>query len=515
MSERAGTLSLQPMQENSFDAVILGGGLGGLLSAVILAKAGMNVCVLEKNRQVGGSLQSFAFQKTAFDSCVHYIGGLKEGHSLHQIFRYAGIMEGLKLHELREEGFDQILFGEEQNSYPIAGRAHFVEHLMPYFPKEKAVMEAYLEDIYQTASQFSLYFLRQGNSEGKIASMSLTMTGHLRALGASERLLQVLLGNNLLYSGVADVTPFYVHALSTDGYLHSAHKVLPASSQIAKLLWRELQQQGGVIYRHVAVSRLHEGAGGIEYAEASDGRRFYGRHFISSIHPSMLIQMLDGSGLRPSFIHRIQALPQTPSGMMINLVLRPGAYHYEACNIYWHPSGDSLARPSAEGLIWPDTQALFFSEDEKRPGYAATVSILVYARLEDYAAWQDTENIIGVQHRRSEDYEAFKEAQADCILKKTFARFPGLKAAVSAQSVATPLSFRDYTGTRDGSLYGPLKDATHPARNIMAARTRIPNLLLTGQNLNMHGVMGVSVSAVATCSELLGMDYLLQQIREA
>ncbi len=503
------------MQENSFDVVIVGAGLGGLLCAVILAKEGKKVCVLEKNRQVGGCLQSFAFQKTAFDSCVHYIGGLGAGHSLNQIFRYAGIMDGLKLHELREDGFDRILFGEEQQAYPLSGKAHFVEQLLPFFPKEKAVLQAYLNDISQTASQFSLYHLQQGNSDGKIAAMSIVLTEHLRRLGASERMLQVLLGNNLLYAGVADLTPFYVHALSTDGYLHSAHKVLPASSQIAKLLWRELLANGGVVHRHAEVSLLHEGSNGIEYADTADGRRFYGKDFISAIHPAALFRMLDGSGLRPAFLHRIQSLPQTPTGLMINLVLRPGMCRYEGCNIYWHPSGDSLARPSAGGLKWPDTQALFFSEDESRPGFANAVSILVYAQMADYAAWQDTKNIIGVQHHRSEAYEAYKEAQAEAILKQTFARFPELKAATMAHSIATPLSFRDYVGTMDGSLYGPLKDATHPARNIMAVRTRIPNLMLSGQNLNMHGVMGVSVSAVATCSELLGMDYLLHRIREA
>ena len=42
-----------------------------------------------------------------------------------------------------------------------------------------------------------------------------------------------------------------------------------------------------------------------------------------------------------------------------------------------------------------------------------------------------------------------------------------------------------------------------------------PDCMLTGQNVNMHGVMGVSITAVATCAELLGLEHLLGKIRVA
>ena len=85
------------MSGRQYDTVIIGSGLGCLLCAVMLAKEGKKVCVLEKNRQIGGCLQTFAFHKKVFDACVHYIGGLGEGHTLHRIFEYAGIMDALPL----------------------------------------------------------------------------------------------------------------------------------------------------------------------------------------------------------------------------------------------------------------------------------------------------------------------------------------------------------------------------------------------------------------------------------
>ena len=71
-----------------YDIVIVGSGLGGLVSALIMAKEGYSVCVLEKNNQFGGNLQTFVRDKTIFDTGVHYIGGLSEGQNLNQYFKY-------------------------------------------------------------------------------------------------------------------------------------------------------------------------------------------------------------------------------------------------------------------------------------------------------------------------------------------------------------------------------------------------------------------------------------------
>ena len=46
----------------------------------------------------------------------------------------------------------------------------------------------------------------------------------------------------------------------------------------------------------------------------------------------------------------------------------------------------------------------------------------------------------------------------------------------------------------------------------LSPRTKINNLYLTGQNLNVHGCLGTTVSAAVTCSEILGKEYLAKKI---
>ena len=85
---------------------------------------------------------------------------------------------------------------------------------------------------------------------------------------------------------------------------------------------------------------------------------------------------------------------------------------------------------------------------------------------------------------------------------------PGLQGMVEKCHTSTPLTYRDYTLTPGGSAYGVRKDCRNLLMTTLSPRTPIPNLLLTGQSLILHGVEGVTMTALRTCGELLGKDYV-------
>ena len=55
------------MNNNLRHAVIVGGGLGGMSAAIMLAKAGVRVTLLEKNAQLGGKLNLLETRGFKFD----------------------------------------------------------------------------------------------------------------------------------------------------------------------------------------------------------------------------------------------------------------------------------------------------------------------------------------------------------------------------------------------------------------------------------------------------------------
>ena len=136
-------------------------------------------------------------------------------------------------------------------------------------------------------------------------------------------------------------------------------------------------------------------------------------------------------------------------------------------------------------------------------------------RFDEVQKWEHTFNTVSREVSRGEDYEAFKKEKSTLLFNQVEKKFPGFTDCIESYYVATPLSVRDYIGTSDGALYGIVKDFREPMRTFISPRTKLPNLFLTGQNLNLHGVMGVTVSSVLTCSEILGTDYLIDKIRNA
>jgi len=141
------------------------------------------------------------------------------------------------------------------------------------------------------------------------------------------------------------------------------------------------------------------------------------------------------------------------------------------------------------------------------------VTLMTYMRFEDVERWAHTFNTVSDEKSRGEDYEAFKKEKAEKLFDPVEQKFPGFKDSIQSYYTATPLSVRDYIGTDDGSLYGIVKDYREPMKTFISPRTKIPNLFLTGQNLNLHGVLGVTVSSILTCSEILGIDYMLEKIK--
>ena len=114
--------------------IVIGSGIGGLVSALVLAKHGYKVQVLEKNHQIGGSLQVFSRDKKVFDTGVHYVGGLDKGENLYRIFKYLEIYDDLEIKRLDEHAFDIVRLANGVTANHGIGYENFKEQLKETFP---------------------------------------------------------------------------------------------------------------------------------------------------------------------------------------------------------------------------------------------------------------------------------------------------------------------------------------------------------------------------------------------
>lgn len=518
MQKEGNLLSLPPSMER-YDAVIIGSGMGGLCTAYIMAKEGMKVCVLEKNRQLGGSLQIFSRDKAIFDTGVHYIGALSPGQNLYRYFKYFGLTDALKLHKMDEDGFDIITFGDDENKYPHAqGYENFVEQLCKFFPEERDNLNLYIKKIREVCAAFPLYNLDSSGSKDFTNAWYLTVDtkAFIDSITKNKRLAEVLGGSNILYAGLENVTPFYVHALVVNSYIESSYRCIDGSSQITRHLSNEIKKMGGEIFNYSEAVRFHFKGDEIDEVELKNGERVAGKLFVSGIDLAKTVDMVEGPQLRAAYKNRIKSLENSCSSFIINAVVKEGSFPYLNHNVYHYKIPNVWNGPSYNPAIWPEGIAVFPGTSSKHPDFADNFTAMAYMKFDEVKKWENTfRTIPNYEDGRGQDYEDFKSEKAEKILKDVYERLPELKGNVKSFTAATPLTYRDYIGTRDGTLYGVIKDYNEPLKSFITPRTKVKNLFLTGQNINLHGVMGVTVNAVVTCSEVFGHPYLIDKVKAA
>ncbi|MBS1598045.1 MAG: NAD(P)/FAD-dependent oxidoreductase [Bacteroidetes bacterium] len=503
--------------KDNFDIVIIGSGMGGLVCGDILGREGYRVCVLEKNKQIGGCLQTFVRDKVIFDSGVHYIGSLSKGQTLYQIFKYLDLIDSLKLEKMDENGFDKIIIEGDGKEYVFAqGYERFIRKLSADFPDEENAIRKYCERIREVCSKFPMYNLRTGGAyEEKEDELGIDAKTYIESLTANKKLRAVLAGNNILYAGQANKTPFYVHALILNSYIESAWKCVDGGSQIAKQLAKNIRKYGGIVKNHAEVKKIVDENGTISHVELADGSKVHAKYFISDMHPAKTLEITTSSLIKNAYRNRIKNLENSISSFSLNIVFKKNSFRYSKQNYYYHRKNHVWTMGDYTEENWPLGYAIFFPATSGQKEYAEGMTIFTYMKYEDVAEWEKTFNTVSAKEERGDSYEAFKKKKAERLLDVVEEKFPGLRTHIKTYYTSTPLSYRDYIGSDDGSMYGIVKDYKDPLKTLIAARTKLPNLYLTGQNLNLHGILGSAISSLVTCAVFLGNEDFVEKIKNA
>ncbi len=499
-----------------YDVVIIGSGLGGLVSANILARHGYSVCVLEKNNQFGGNLQTFVRDKNIFDTGVHYIGSLGEGENLNQYFKYLGIMDELKLSKLDDDKFDVITFGNDPKEYKQAqGYDNFAKSLIQQFPEEEKAIIDYCKKIQEVCTSFPLYNLEM-NSEGYEKSyLSLKISDYLDSISENEKLKAVLAGSNFLYAGKKN-TPLYVHALSVNSYIKSSWRCIDGGSQITKLLIKRIKEFGGEVYNHQEVVKFGFIDNEMDSVITKDGNEIKADLFISNIEPKLTVKMLDGKGMRKSYVNRINRIKSMISVFSLYIVFKPKTFKYINHN-YYHFKDHISVWDTQDYLEknWPEGYMLSMGVRKNQDEWSNNLTAMAYMNFEEVEKWKNSFNTVAEEEYRGDQYDEFKQKKTDQFIDELEKKFPNIRACIQSVHTSTPLSYRDYIGSHNGAIYGYEKDADNPMMSFLSPKTNANKLFFTGQSVNMHGILGVTISGFLTCSHIIGKEKLMKTIKKS
>ena len=491
-----------------YDVVIIGSGLGGLVSAYILSKNGMKVAVFEKHLVPGGCLQSFTRSGVSFETGMHYIGSMKEGEALYRYFKYLGLSDSLPLSKMDENAYETFSFGGERFTF-ANGHERFVENLAGSFPGEVDALKNYVDMCASVTASSPMYSFGDHNNiallnpDHVLRSVSETVD----SITDNPLLRNLFVGINPLYGGVKDVTPLYIHALIWDFYNKGAYRTVGGSDKIASLLCESIKKMGGEIFTGAEVTAINSFDGVASSVTVKGIGEVFCDYVISDIHPSLVLDLVGEHTFRKVYRDRVASQKQTVSNFSIYMKFKPERVPYLNSNFY-HYGDDVWNCADYDSSTWPKNFLFMHQCSSENQKYATHAIVFAYMNWADVEKWADTK--VG---RRGEDYLEFKQICTEKLMDALESEFPGIRGDIDTFWTSSPLTYRDYTGTAEGSMYGIVHDKKNLNLTTISQRTKVRNLFLTGQNINSHGVLGVTIGAVLACSELLGFDYLVTQIK--
>ena len=481
-----------------YDVVIIGSGLGGLECAHILSKVGMSVLLLERGTQAGGCLQSYRRHGLAFDTGFHYVGGLDEGQSLHSAFRHLGLLR-LPWQRL-DNHFDRVTIGNQTFNFAQRYDA-FVETLTAAFPAERDALNKYADMLKQCGEQqFDALNPQTGESSLLSRLFETSAYQYLTETFHDPLLINVLCGTSLKMELRKESLPLFTFAHGNGSFIESSWRLKGDGSLIVNSLADGIRMHGGEIICNAEVQELVEKDGKLVHAVCSNGEIYEGTIFISNIHPAVTCNLVkQSSRMKKVYRSRITHLENTFGMFTVSLRIKPQTLRYFNWNQYIYKEPDVWTFHLKNNPVSGVLVSCRIPEDGSK--YVQQVDLLTPMNWSECEQWSHTE--VG---RRGEDYKAMKKRVADECITLAERFIPGLRDRITGCYTSTPLTYRNYTLTPEGSAYGLRKDFRNPIITLLSPRTPIPNLLLTGQNLMLHGLHGVTMTALFTCAEVLGKE---------
>jgi len=495
------------------DIIIIGGGIGGLMTACLLCKEGYRPTIIEQHDRIGGGLHCFKRKGIYFESGIHYISGFEDTGVLKKIFSYLGLFDKIKIKPLDNDCFDLLHIGSENLKVKMGiGKDNFIQLLSEQFPHEAHAIQRYVNAIYEICNSIPLLNLRIDSTDWYTnEEFLISVNSFIKKFIKDEQLQHVLAWNNTLYGGSKDNSPIYIHAIITKFYIEGAARFIGGGQHVADAMADMIQSHGGKIILNTEITKIEIENKKITKIIAKDNREFYADNYIANIHPALLMDLIDPNKIQKAYRTRLQNLEISYSAFILYVHFKPNTFPYLNYNYFYYKNRD---------LIW---DAINYNLDDYPPGfvlmtlptseneqYAERGIITCIMRYDDFSQWENT-----YIEKRGDNYKVFKNQIETKLLNLVNEVFPNFNDSIENVYSASPLSIRDYLRTKNGGLYGFQKNCDNLIKTRIFPHTKITNLFLTGQNINLHGILGVPLNAILTTSVLIGdMNYLINKINQ-
>ena len=523
---RVGRRYREKRLDGSYDAIVIGSGIGGLTAAACMSKMGKKVLVLEQHYTAGGFTHSYDRNGYEWDVGVHYIGDMGADHTLgKRLFDH--ITDGQLKWAPMDANYDRIFLGDKHVDL-VAGPDAFRAELIKVFPEEEQAIDTYLSYLRQVSKAMPAIVL--GKVLPNLALGPLNMLAKRRApeflnkptrevlegITSNQELIAVLTGQWGDNGLPPAQSSFIIHSLIARHYLHGGYYPIGGASEMAKTIIPVIQQSSGEVFTYADVTSILIEKGKAVGVRMADGAEIRSPLVISNAGVFNTFNKLLPKDA-PNWDYYQDKLTTVKRSMASNCLY-----------IGLQDTAENLGLPKTNYWIYPGTDyekhVQDFAEDPenndisltyisfpsaKDPSFAerypgrATIEIVAPGPFEWYEEWADKP-----WGKRGEEYEAKKEEFAQRLLAKLYEKFPHLEGKVDYYELSTSLSTDYFCRYSEGEIYGLDHTPDRFELDWLKPKTRIPGLYLTGQDIMTCGVVGAMLGGLLTTVAVSGFKGL-------
>lgn len=474
-----------------WDAIVVGGGVGGLACAGLLAARGRTVILLERGAAPGGYLTSFTRRGFVFDAAVDCIAGLDANGLLTWLLDALGVsarLTPLRLEPIRVSRFPGLTVRVD------ASLPAYMERLAALFPHERRGIAAFFRRAHEIYADVTALMegVKDPAADRRRQAGALIRYGQL----AYADLLRLDIRDRRLAAVLSDRCPFLglpptrasatrMIALMMSYFCSGAFRPRGGHQRLSDVLVEGIQRRGGEVRLGRTAARIVVEGSRCTRVVTDDGEEFAGQHVVSNADFLDTFGRLIGGAVGRAVLAEAACRPVSPSFF----IAYAGARRRdppEASSIGSFPDFDLdglLARYDPFSGGEPLGITVPTVED---PGLApAGHDVLLIHEL------------IPVGYRC--DWERDKDALLRRLLRTTERVMPSLAERVVHAEAATPATLERYTGNRGGAAYG-----WEQVPHLWRVRHGLENLHLAGHWSEVGGgVLAAAYSGMRVAAGIL------------
>ncbi|MGW6983067.1 phytoene desaturase family protein [Streptomyces sp. NPDC054932] len=524
---RVGAAYRRGAAQDSYDVVVIGSGIGGLVTAALLAEhGGLRVLVLERHYSAGGFTHTFRRPGFEWDVGVHYIGDVnREGSAFRALFDHLtrGELEWADM----GDGYDTLVFGDDRYALP-RGREALRRMLISRFPAEEAGIHRYFRRVAGANRWTALFFAEKvlPSPVPHVFGSALRYPFLRHARNSTAKVVSECVGDPRLrgvltaqwgdYGLPPAESSFGIHAMVVNHFFGGGAYPVGGSSRIAETIIPMIERRGGAVLTCAAVeSVLVDDGPRVTGVRMADGREFHARRVVSDAGVARTFDELLPQHALTGHRAPWKAPAVAPSTAHVSLYLgiRGTAAELDLpkSNLWVHGGYDhdanfaQLQEDAADPfpavfISFPSAKDPSF--ERRHPG-VSTVEAVTFVPYAWFRPWESSR-----WRKRGADYDGFKAHLSERLLQTVHREIPAIRGRIIHAELSTPLSTRHFTGHAHGEIYGLAHSPARFDARWLRPRTPVEGLFLSGADVAVCGVAGALAGGVLSASAMLGKNLL-------